>query len=244
MACSPFGIFHIENKKLSLITTSYLKAPSSITLHSPLWISIFLFNSSSQHNIYRILFFFPLAINNCNFNTNFFHLFMNLEFGFGNIYPTSHIVISHPILQSFQNCCLQKMSKGCPVSIHVNVWGILLAQMKSLSDRMTSSTVYTLVWAAQHQPSPTGSYLCRYVREKRKRQVAELTGFKNEINLFFKTGDKKWEEGERGKELICFWHWKTQIDSFLAIFVQPIYLGTFSRVAQNHWPNIARNGLY
>jgi len=74
--------------------------------------------------------------------------------------------------------------------------------------------------------------------------VAQLTGFRNEINLFLKTEDKKWKEGERGEELICFWHWKTQIDNFLAIFVQPIYLGTLLCVAQTHLPDIARNGLH
>lgn len=61
-------------------------------------------------------------------------------------------------------------------------------------------------------------------REKKTCQVAQLTSFKNETNVFFflrlgiRSGKKV-----KGKELICFQHWKTQIDSSLAIFVHAFF---------------------
>lgn len=71
---SSWHIRHKEDKctQLSLITRSYLKTPWFISLHRPLWISNFLFTLEGSLKFTEDILFFPLAVNNHNFNTIFF----------------------------------------------------------------------------------------------------------------------------------------------------------------------------
>lgn len=88
----------------------------------------------------------------------------------------------------------------------------------------TFSTVYT--WHGCTTTAFSSGLLSLQMREKRKHvrwlssQVLKMKQTSFFLRLGIRSGKKV-----KGKELICFQHWKTQIDSSLAIFVHAFFFG-------------------